>query len=92
MISQVIVSTACTPPALPCQALLGLSYMHSRKLIHRDIKSLNLFLDAADNIKVRRLGRHTGCVMGMLLCQNRLYNLQQNASPCNAQHKLHNCS
>uniref|UniRef100_A0A383W991 non-specific serine/threonine protein kinase n=1 Tax=Tetradesmus obliquus TaxID=3088 RepID=A0A383W991_TETOB len=38
------------------QALLGLSYMHSRKLIHRDIKSLNLFLDAADNIKIGDLG------------------------------------
>jgi serine/threonine protein kinase len=35
------------------QALLGLSYIHSRKVIHRDIKSLNLCLDAADNIKVR---------------------------------------
>jgi NIMA (never in mitosis gene a)-related kinase len=38
------------------QALLGLSYIHSRKAIHRDIKSLNLFLDAADNIKVRGHG------------------------------------
>jgi serine/threonine protein kinase len=38
------------------QALLGLSYIHSRKVIHRDIKSLNLFLDAADNIKVSCCG------------------------------------
>jgi serine/threonine protein kinase len=43
--------TGCTLHA-HLQALLGLSYMHSRKLIHRDIKSLTLFLDAADNIKV----------------------------------------
>ncbi|KAF6255864.1 kinase-like domain-containing protein [Scenedesmus sp. NREL 46B-D3] len=38
------------------RALLGLSYIHSRKVIHRDIKSLNLFLDAADNIKIGDLG------------------------------------
>jgi len=34
------------------QALLGLGHIHSRKIIHRDIKSLNLFLDKADSIKV----------------------------------------
>eukprot|EP00775_Hariotina_reticulata_P010600 gene10600-10757_t len=38
------------------QALLGLGYIHSRKIIHRDIKSLNLFLDKADNIKIGDLG------------------------------------
>ncbi len=27
--------------------------MHGKKIIHRDIKSLNLFIDANDNIKVR---------------------------------------
>ncbi len=37
------------------QALLGLQYIHSRKIIHRDIKSLNLFLDHNDNVKVGSL-------------------------------------
>jgi len=34
------------------QAVIGLSHIHSKKIIHRDIKALNLFLDANDNIKV----------------------------------------
>lgn len=28
------------------QALVGLSYIHSKRIIHRDMKSLNLFLDS----------------------------------------------
>ncbi len=35
------------------QSLLGLQHMHSKKIIHRDIKALNLFIDYQDNIKVR---------------------------------------
>lgn len=35
------------------QAVIGLSHIHAKKIIHRDIKALNLFLDANDNIKVR---------------------------------------
>jgi len=38
------------------QALLGLHHVHSQKIIHRDIKSLNLFLDGDDSIKVGDLG------------------------------------
>jgi serine/threonine protein kinase len=37
------------------QATLGLAHIHSKKIIHRDIKALNLFLDSQNNIKVRRL-------------------------------------
>jgi NIMA (never in mitosis gene a)-related kinase len=35
------------------QTLLGLQHIHGRKIIHRDMKALNLFLDSSDNIKVR---------------------------------------
>ncbi len=38
------------------QALLGLSHIHSKRIIHRDIKALNLFIDAYDNIKIGDLG------------------------------------
>lgn len=36
------------------QSILALHYIHSKKIIHRDMKSLNLFLDDKENIKVRR--------------------------------------
>ena len=38
------------------QALLGLCHIHSKKIIHRDMKSLNLFFDAGDNVLVGDLG------------------------------------
>ena len=36
------------------QSLLGLQHVHKRKIIHRDIKTLNIFLDHEDNVKVRQ--------------------------------------
>ena len=38
------------------QSLLGLGHIHQKKIIHRDIKALNLFLDAQNNIKIGDLG------------------------------------
>ena len=38
------------------QALLGLRHVHSKKIIHRDVKSLNLFFDQDDNVLVGDLG------------------------------------
>lgn len=38
------------------QALLGLRHVHSKSIIHRDVKSLNLFFDQDDNVLVGDLG------------------------------------
>ncbi|GAQ85688.1 Serine/threonine protein kinase [Klebsormidium nitens] len=38
------------------QTVLGLNHIHQNHIIHRDIKSLNIFLDANDVIKVGDLG------------------------------------
>ena len=37
-----------------CQILIGLKKLHELKIIHRDIKSANLFL--SDNFEVLKLG------------------------------------
>jgi NIMA (never in mitosis gene a)-related kinase len=36
--------------------LLGLSYIHAKKILHRDIKSMNMFLSGGNNIRIGDLG------------------------------------
>ncbi|KAG2429699.1 hypothetical protein HYH02_013957 [Chlamydomonas schloesseri] len=38
------------------QILLGLNHMHSKKILHRDIKTLNVFLDEDLNVKLGDMG------------------------------------
>ena len=38
------------------QLLLGLQHIHDKKIVHRDIKTLNIFLAADDFIKIGDLG------------------------------------
>ncbi|GLC47162.1 hypothetical protein PLESTB_001387600 [Pleodorina starrii] len=38
------------------QILLGLNHMHSKKILHRDIKTLNVFLDEDVNVKLGDMG------------------------------------
>ena len=34
----------------------ALNYMHQKKVLHRDLKSQNIFLDGASNIKIGDFG------------------------------------
>jgi serine/threonine protein kinase len=38
------------------QILMGLNHMHSKKILHRDIKTLNVFLDENLNVKLGDMG------------------------------------
>lgn len=38
------------------QACLGLQYLHAWKILHRDIKTINLFMGKNDTIKIGDLG------------------------------------
>ena len=47
---------SCASTKCCVQTVLGLQHMHSKGILHRDIKSLNLLLDAERNIKIADLG------------------------------------
>ncbi len=38
------------------QTLLALHHMHSRKILHRDVKTMNIFLDLDKNVKIGDMG------------------------------------
>lgn len=38
------------------QMYLGVHYLHSKSILHRDLKSLNIFLDKDYNVKIGDLG------------------------------------
>eukprot|EP00276_Gloeochaete_wittrockiana_P009844 CAMPEP_0184654578 /NCGR_PEP_ID=MMETSP0308-20130426/12240_1 /TAXON_ID=38269 /ORGANISM="Gloeochaete witrockiana, Strain SAG 46.84" /LENGTH=508 /DNA_ID=CAMNT_0027090621 /DNA_START=1 /DNA_END=1523 /DNA_ORIENTATION=+ len=38
------------------QIVLGLQHIHSKKILHRDVKSMNVFLDSHDVVKIGDLG------------------------------------
>jgi len=38
------------------QIMIGLHTLHSKKILHRDIKTLNIFLDENLNIRIGDLG------------------------------------
>ena len=35
---------------------LGLAYIHQRKILHRDVKTMNMFLSGGNNIRIGDLG------------------------------------
>eukprot|EP00002_Diphylleia_rotans_P014842 TRINITY_DN2885_c0_g1_i2.p1 TRINITY_DN2885_c0_g1~~TRINITY_DN2885_c0_g1_i2.p1 ORF type:complete len:507 (+),score=75.85 TRINITY_DN2885_c0_g1_i2:50-1570(+) len=71
------------------QICLGLKHLHDKRILHRDIKSTNVFLDSEENIKIGDLGLArvldyssqlastmvgTPYYLSPELCENRPYN------------------
>jgi serine/threonine protein kinase len=53
------------------QTCLGIQYLHTRKILHRDLKTINLFLTKSGKVKIGDLGvakevkeSHTHTVVG----------------------------
>ena len=70
-----------------CQICLGIQYLHARKILHRDLKTTNLFLTKSGHLKIGDLGvakeikgSHTQTIVGTPyylspeLCEERPYN------------------
>lgn len=64
---------SCVPTKCCIQTVLGLQHMHSQGVLHRDIKSLNLLLDAEQNIKIADLGIATVGISGTHMNHPSMY-------------------
>lgn len=50
------------------QLLAGVHHMHTKRVLHRDLKPLNIFLDDRLHVKIGDLGvSRVGCVDGAVL-------------------------
>lgn len=69
------------------QTCLGIQYLHGRRVLHRDLKTTNLFLDQSGKLKIGDLGvakelktNHTTTIVGTPyylspeLCEEKPYN------------------
>lgn len=69
------------------QTCLGIQYLHARKILHRDLKTINLFLTKEERLKIGDLGvakevqeSHTHTIVGTPyylspeLCEEKPYN------------------
>lgn len=45
-----------SPEGFNCLCLLRLSYLHSQKIVHRDVKTENMLLDKTRTIKIADFG------------------------------------